>query len=112
MKQLGVPIRLDRPRMLLLDRKALRLVRNQFGIREDEWLKIPRLTLEHIQQLMWGGLVGEDCKLTYTKICLLVTHRNCEQFKLPLVKALLRGFDCPYAADESLQNPERTVQHG
>jgi hypothetical protein len=66
---------------------------------------------------VWVGLVDEDPKLTFTKVCLLVTHRNSDQFKLPIVKALLRGFEIAYAADsetlgEAVGNHERTMPHG
>jgi hypothetical protein len=66
-KRLGIPVVLDRPRSLLLDAYALRLLRERFGIREDEILKLPVFGLEIVQQLLWCGLQKDDRRLTYEK---------------------------------------------
>jgi len=99
MKELGIPIMLDRPRRLLLDRTALRLFRYAVGIREDELLAM-EMNLERVQQLLCVGLHHERPRVTYQKVCLLVTHRNYQQFLTPIAQAFAHAFSSPSCAEK------------
>ena len=94
MKPCGISITLDHPRTLLLDRTALRLFRYAVGIREDELLAM-EMNLERVQQLLCVGLHHESPRLTYQKVCLLVTHRNYTQFLSPIAQAIVQSCSPP-----------------
>jgi hypothetical protein len=108
-KPLGIPITLDRPRILLLDEDAFELIRQSTGIDVKEAMRAALdrdgvngfpMTLEITRGLILAGCLAEDSRLTLKTVSQYVTPQNHERFHLSVTKAIFRGHDIPYASKE------------
>jgi hypothetical protein len=109
MKPLGIPIRLDRPRTLLLDEAAFHLIARTTGVNLAEIMRSAMetfmktgvdtftLTVDVVRVLVWAGCRHEDRRLSFSTVAALITDDNHPQFHDDIVKALLRGFGVSYS---------------
>ena len=97
MNELGIPIKLDRTRTLLLNPLALQLCQYTFCVKLDstEFLQA-ELTLELTRDLIWSGCAIEDQGLSWETVCPHVTPENYETFHDAIAKAALRGLGISY----------------
>ena len=58
------------------------------------------LGLELTRQFLWCGLVAEDRRLTFERVCQYVRGDNFETFHMDLTKGLARGLGVPYPAQQ------------
>ncbi len=100
MKPLGVPIRLDRPRTLLIDEAAFHLIAEKTGVNLAEIIRDRidtfTLTVDVTRALVWAGCRHEDGRLEFSKVSELITEANHEQFHEPISKAMARGLGVAY----------------
>jgi hypothetical protein len=105
MKQLGIPIKLDRVRTLTLDGRAFALIKHLSGVDlaqamcdEGEGFTF---TLEITRGLILAGCLAEDARLTLDKVSQFVTPDNYDSFHVTIMEAIARGCGIPYQPQEA-----------
>ena len=78
-REVRIPIELDRPRKLLLDLNAFAELEDKFGSLDQASQKMQQGSVKATRTLLWAGLLHEDENLTECQVGAMISLTNVEK---------------------------------
>ena len=102
-KEITVPLELDKPRTLKFDLNAFAELEEKYGNMEQAFFAMQSGSMKAARTLLWAGLLHEDEKLTERKVGSMVTLDNLSTVMDTISAALLEAMP---PDDENTQTEE------
>ena len=90
-KEISVPLQLDRSRTLKFDLNAFSELEEKYGSMEKAFNAMQGGSMKAARTLLWAGLLHEDDKLTERQVGGMVTLENLETVMDSISKALMEA---------------------
>lgn len=90
-KEIAVPLQLDRPRTLKFDLNAFSELEEKYGNMEKAFSAMQGGSMKAARTLLWAGLLHEDATLTERQVGGMVTLENLETVMDSISKALMEA---------------------
>ena len=90
-REVRIPIELDKPRTLLFDLNAFAELEERFGSMDKAFDAMQKGSLKAARTLLWAGLLHEDAKLTERAVGSMVTLGNLEVLMESITQALMNA---------------------
>ena len=90
-KEISVPVHLDRPRTIKFDLNAFSELEEKYGNMEKAFHAMQGGSMKAARTLLWAGLLHEDDTLTERQVGGMVTLDNLETVMDSISKALMEA---------------------
>ena len=90
-KEIAVPLELDKPRTLMFDLNAFAELEDKYGNMEQAFFAMQSGSMKAARTLLWAGLLHEDEKLTERQVGRMVTLENLGVVMDTISEALLEA---------------------
>ena len=90
-KEIAVPLELDKPRTLMFDLNAFAELEDKYGNMEQAFFAMQSGSMKAARTLLWAGLLHEDDKLTERQVGRMVTLENLGVVLDTISEALLEA---------------------
>ena len=90
-KEIAVPLELDKPRTLMFDLNAFAELEGKYGNMEQAFFAMQSGSMKAARTLLWAGLLHEDEKLTERQVGRMVTLENLGVVMDTISEALLEA---------------------
>ena len=90
-KEIAVPLELDKPRTLKFDLNAFAELEDKYGNMEQAFFAMQSGSMKAARTLLWAGLLHEDEKLTERQVGRMVTLENLGVVMDTISEALLEA---------------------
>ena len=97
-REVHIPIELDKPRTLLFDLNAFAELEERFGSMDKAFDAMQKGSLKAARTLLWAGLLHEDAKLTERAVGSMVTLGNLEALMESITQALMNAMPADQSA--------------
>ena len=87
-REVRIPIELDKPRTLLFDLNAFAELEDKFGSLDQAFQKMQQGSVKATRTLLWAGLLHEDEKLTERQVGAMISLTNVEKIMEQITEAL------------------------
>ena len=87
-REVRIPIELDKPRTLLFDLNAFAELEDKFGSLDQAFQKMQQGSVKATRTLLWAGLLHEDEKLTERQVGAMISLTNVERIMEQITDAL------------------------
>ena len=102
-REVRIPIELDKPRTLLFDLNAFAELEDKFGSLDQAFQKMQQDSVKATRTLLWAGLLHEDENLTERQVGAMISLTNVESIMEQITEALTA------ALPEDTGDAEKTV---
>ena len=87
-REVRIPIELDKPRVLLFDLNAFAELEDKFGSLDQAFQKMQQGSVKAPRTLLWAGLLHEDETLTERREGAMISMTNVETIMEQIIQAL------------------------
>lgn len=87
-REVRIPIELDKLRTLLFDLNAFAELEDKFGSLDQAFQKMQQGSVKATRTLLWAGLLHEDESLTERKVGAMISLTNVETIMEQITRAL------------------------
>ena len=87
-REVRIPIELDKTRTLLFDLNAFAELEDKFGSLDQAFQKMQQGSVKATRTLLWAGLLHEDESLTERKVGAMISLTNVETIMEQITRAL------------------------
>ena len=87
-REVRIPIELDKPRTLLFDLNAFAELEDKFGSLDQAFQKMQQGSVKATRTLLWAGLLHEDENLTERQVGAMISLTNVESIMEQITEAL------------------------
>lgn len=87
-REVHIPIELDKSRTLLFDLNAFAELEDKFGSLDQAFQKMQQGSVKATRTLLWAGLLHEDESLTERKVGAMISLTNVETIMEQITRAL------------------------
>ena len=87
-REVRIPIDLDKPRTLLFDLNAFAELEDKFGSLDQAFQKMQQGSVKATRTLLWAGLLHEDENLTERQVGAMISLTNVEKIMEQITEAL------------------------
>ena len=105
-REVRIPIELDKPRTLLFDLNAFAELEDKYGSLEHAFQQMQKGSVKATRTLLWAGLLHEDEQLTEHQVGAMISLTNLEQLMDQITKALTVALPEDTDAAENAVTPD------
>jgi hypothetical protein len=105
-REMTVPIELDKPRSLKYDLNAFSELEEKFGSMDTAFQAMQKGSMKAARTLLWAGLLHEDETLTEKRVGGMVTLSNMSEIMDKITNALTEAM--PDASEEASETGDPT----
>lgn len=87
-REVRIPIELDKSRTLLFDLNAFAELEDKFGSLDQAFQQMQKGSVKATRTLLWAGLLHEDEKLTERQVGAMISLTNVERIMEQITEAL------------------------
>ena len=105
-REVRIPIELDKSRTLLFDLNAFAELEDKFGSLDQAFQKMQQGSVKATRTLLWAGLLHEDEKLTERQVGAMISLTNVETIMEQITEALTAALPEDTDASENAVAPD------
>ena len=105
-REVRIPIELDKPRVLLFDLNAFAELEDKFGSLDQAVQKMQQDSVKATRTLLWAGLNHEDETLTERRVGAMISLTNVETIMEQMIQALTVALSEDTDSSENIVAPD------